>query len=72
VVGVGGILFDPKGKIEGSYTQGLGISTNNHAEAYAMLQGPRVVLDLHLTSQTIIKLHRYWLGFHKRYQGFTK
>jgi len=38
VAGAKGIILDPKGKQALTYEWGLGIATNNQAEAYALLQ----------------------------------
>lgn len=39
VAGAAGIILDPKGQLETTYAWGLGNSTNNQAEAYALIQG---------------------------------
>jgi ribonuclease HI len=38
VKGAGGVLFDPRGSIELTYFWSLGQTTNNQAEAYALLE----------------------------------
>jgi len=38
-VGVGRVLLGPQGTLELSYVWGLDLTTNNQAEAYALLQG---------------------------------
>ena len=39
VTGSGGVLYDPGGNIENTYSWNLGVATNNQAESYALLQG---------------------------------
>ena len=39
VAGVGGILLDPRGHVEQTFTWGLGYRTNNEAKWLAFLQG---------------------------------
>jgi len=69
VAGGGGILINPKGTIEASYSWGLGRRSNNQAEIYGILQGliiakDRVVGDIiilgypMITIQYIIKGNR--------------
>jgi len=49
-----GILFDPEGKIKLSYAWMLEISINNQAKAYIMLQGMRLALYRHITSNILV------------------
>jgi ribonuclease HI len=50
VESAGGIIIDPGGKTEATFAWGLGKSTNNRAEAYALFQGLRVAADLQIKS----------------------
>ena len=43
MVGAGGILLDPGGNIEQSFSWGLGNITNNEAEWLALLQGLQIL-----------------------------
>ena len=43
MAGAGGILLDPGGNIEQSFTWGLGNRTNNEAEWLALLQGLQIL-----------------------------
>ena len=47
--GAGGILLDPRGHVEQTFTWGLGHRTNNEAEWLALLQGLQSLVskDLH-------------------------
>jgi hypothetical protein len=54
VVGMGGIFLDPRGKIEASFTWGLGVSMNNQAEAYALLQGHCLAIESGLKNLILI------------------
>jgi hypothetical protein len=40
--GVGGVLFGPRGKMMITYSWNLGTTTNNSAEAYALLKGIQI------------------------------
>jgi hypothetical protein len=37
LAGVGGVIYDPKGKHESNYAWGLGIAMNNQIEAYSLM-----------------------------------
>ena len=45
VAGVGGILLDPGGQIEQTFSWGLGHRTNNEAEWMALLQGMEILAN---------------------------
>jgi len=45
VAGVGGVIMSPGGTIELLFAWGLGISSNNTAEVYALLQGLRLAIE---------------------------
>jgi ribonuclease HI len=45
VAGVGGVITDPRETTETSFTQGLGVLSNNQAEAYALWQGLKIAKD---------------------------
>jgi len=46
VAGAGGVIYDPEGKQESTYSWGLGIPTNNQAEAYTLFQGFSIAISL--------------------------
>ena len=45
VVAAGGVIMSPGETIETSFAWGLGISSNNQVEAYALLQALRIPND---------------------------
>jgi len=53
-VGVGGVLYRPRGKRLLDFSWNLGINTNNMEEAYAMYQGVLLVQEQQLNSITIV------------------
>jgi ribonuclease HI len=50
VVGVGGILFDPRGTSIKNLTWGLGITFNNLAKTYALLRGLQIAKEMKVKS----------------------
>ena len=45
MAGAGGILLDPGGQIEQTFSWGLGTQTNNEAKWLALLQGMQILQD---------------------------
>jgi ribonuclease HI len=54
MAGVGGVIYDPKGKQESAYAWGLGIATNNQIEAYALLQGLSIIISLGIRELVVL------------------
>jgi ribonuclease HI len=52
--GVGGVLFSPRGQRMITYSWNLGITTNNAAEAYALLKGTQIARERQIKKLTII------------------
>jgi hypothetical protein len=51
---VRGIIFDPEGRMESTFAWGLGTSTNNQDEAYALFQGLLLANDSNIESMIIV------------------
>ena len=51
----GGVIYEPKGNHVSTYAWELGIVTNNKVEAYALLQGPSIVISMGIRQFTIIR-----------------
>jgi len=45
VTGAGGVFISPGGKVDLKYSWGLGIKTNNEAEAFALLKGCHLMIE---------------------------
>jgi hypothetical protein len=66
---VRGGYSDPVVKEELSYAWGLGISTNNQAEAYPFLQPPRLTSDNHITFSIVVEDSKELIqAMHKTFQ----
>jgi ribonuclease HI len=52
--GVGGAIMSLGGTIESSFAWGLGISSNNTAEVYALLQGLRLAIESSIQSLIVV------------------
>ena len=65
----GGFLFDPRGKIEQTFTWGLGYRTNNEAEWLALLQGMKILANKYLSRIAIFGYSRHVI--YKMINGYT-
>jgi ribonuclease HI len=54
VVGVGGAIMNPRETIETFFAWGLGISSNNQAEACALLQGMGIAINSCIQSLILV------------------
>ena len=69
MAGLGGILLDPEGKIEQTYTWGIGCRTNNEVEWIALLQGLMILVDSSHYKVTIFGNSRHVI--YKMLNGYT-
>ena len=65
----GGILLDPEGQIEQTFTWGLGYRTNNEAEWLALLQGMEILANTDLSKIAIFVDSRHVI--YKMLNGYT-
>ena len=69
MVGARGILLDPRGQIEQTFTWGLGYRTNNEAKWLALLQGMKIIANTDLSRVTIFGDSRHVI--YKMLNGYT-
>jgi ribonuclease HI len=55
MVGVGGVILNPRGTSAYTYAWSLGISFNNQVEAYALLQGLNLAKNHHIPSLIVVE-----------------
>ena len=66
---MGGILLDPEGKIEQTFSWGIGCRTNNEAKWMALLQGLTILTDSNLFKVAIFGDSRHVV--YKILNGYT-
>jgi ribonuclease HI len=54
VAGARGVLYDPGGNIENTYSWNLGVATNNQVELYALLQGLFIARSKNIKSLLVV------------------
>ena len=69
-VGIGGIIFDPRGNKVSSYSWGLGRKTNNEAEWLALYSGLEMAKQLKINKITILGDSKQVI--HKMNNGYDK
>ena len=69
MAGAGGILLDPKGHVEQTFTWGLGYRTNNEAEWMVLLQGMKILASTDLCKVAIFGDSRHII--YKMLNGYT-